>query len=108
MPLDLVATAGFTGDRKTLALLAAMAVDPAVTALYERLDALAGAPVDDPRTALLAADLAAAVPQELLAEIPRTPVAVIGLKEALLAEYTPAQAEVVSWRVATLVERARG
>ncbi|MFI1313213.1 MerR family transcriptional regulator [Streptomyces albidoflavus] len=97
-----------TGDRKTLALLAATAVDPAVTALYERLDALAGASVDDPRIALLAADLAAAVPQELLAEIPRTPVAVTGLKAALLAEYTPAQAEVVSRLVATLVERARG
>lgn len=91
-----------TGNREMLALLGTLVGDPAVVELYERLDALAEAPTDDPRIAPLAADLMAAVPEEVFAAIPEDGVVVTGFKEALLAEYTPAQAEVVSrcccWR----------
>ncbi|MEU0024440.1 MerR family transcriptional regulator [Streptomyces sp. NPDC006335] len=97
-----------TGDQEIFALLGTLIADPAVVALYERLDALAEAPTDDPRIAPLAADLTAAVPEELFAAIPEEGVVVTGFKEALLAEYTPAQAEVVGRLMAAFVEKGRG
>ncbi|MER5933247.1 MerR family transcriptional regulator [Streptomyces sp. NPDC002054] len=91
------------------ALLAPLAADPAVLALYERLDELHGAAVDDPRIPALARDLVAAVPDEVFAGIPADggPVAP-GFKEALLAEYSPAQAEVVRRVMEAFMERGRG
>ncbi|UYB37908.1 hypothetical protein SLV14_000207 [Streptomyces sp. Je 1-4] len=61
-----------TGNQEMLALLGTLVADPAVVELYERLDALAEAPADDPRIAPLAADLLAAVPEDLFAQHPRT------------------------------------
>ncbi|GGQ11472.1 MULTISPECIES: MerR family transcriptional regulator [Streptomyces] len=83
------------GGQEIYAALGPLAEDPGVLALYERLDELADAPVDDPRIPGLAAELVAAVPEEVFAAIPRDGVVVTGFKEALLAEYAPAQAEVV-------------
>ncbi|MBZ9595615.1 MerR family transcriptional regulator [Streptomyces yangpuensis] len=88
--------------------LGAVAADPAVLALYERLDELADAPVDDPRIPGLAAELVAAVPDEVFAAIPRDGTVVAGFKEALLAEYAPAQAEVVRRVMEAFIERGRG
>ncbi|MEU8778626.1 MerR family transcriptional regulator [Streptomyces sp. NPDC048606] len=96
--LTLLDATGAAGE-ELYALLGPLAADPAVLALYERLDALADAPVDDPRIGPLAAELVAAVPAELIAAL-RTdtgpPVAAEGFKEALLADYAPAQARVVA------------
>lgn len=90
------------------AALMRLAEDPAVPVLYERLDALAGAPVGDPRIVRLAADLVAAVPDEVLAAIgPDGPV-VPGFGEALLDDWAPAQAEVVRLVMAGLAERVAG
>ncbi|MFJ7491662.1 MerR family transcriptional regulator [Streptomyces sp. NPDC097727] len=86
------------------AALRPLAEDPAVHALYERLDALAAAPLDDPRIVPLAADLAAAVPDEVLAAIPGGPV-LTGFGQALLDDYAPAQAEVVRRVMAALTAR---
>ncbi|OSZ55732.1 MerR family transcriptional regulator [Streptomyces pharetrae CZA14] len=97
-----------TGDQEMLALLETLMADPGVVELYERLDALAEAPTDDPRIAPLAADLIAAVPEEVFAAIPEDGVVVTGFKEALLAEYSPAQAEVVGRLMDAFVERGRG
>ncbi|MEC4575848.1 MerR family transcriptional regulator [Streptomyces virginiae] len=83
------------GGQEIYAALGPLAEDPGVLALYERLDELADAPVDDPRIPGLAAELVAAVPEEVFAAIPRDGVVVTGFEEALLAEYAPAQAEVV-------------
>ncbi|MYQ44773.1 MerR family transcriptional regulator [Streptomyces sp. SID4985] len=70
--------------------------DPALLGLYERLDELEDAAPDDPRIAALAEDMAAAVPDELIAVIPAGPGrSNPGFSEALLADYPPAQAEVV-------------
>ncbi|MFI9624455.1 MerR family transcriptional regulator [Streptomyces sp. NPDC052042] len=87
--------------------------DPGVYALYERLDALAGAAVDDPRIAPLAAALAAAVPDEVLNGVlttvpPDGPAAVPGFGEALLDDYAPAQAEVMRGVMAALAARVAG
>ncbi|GGQ85664.1 MerR family transcriptional regulator [Streptomyces flaveolus] len=97
-----------SGNQEMFALLGTMVTDPAVVELYERLDALAEAPADDPRIAPLAADLMAAVPDELFAEIPADGAVLTGFKEALLAEYAPAQAEVVSRLMDAFMERGRG
>ncbi|MEV8550778.1 MerR family transcriptional regulator [Streptomyces glaucescens] len=105
--LTLLDTTG-TADRQMLALLETVIADPGIVELYERLDALADAPTDDPRIAPLAADLVAAVPEELFAALPRDGVVVTGFKEALLAEYSPAQAEVVGRVMDAFVERGRG
>ncbi|GFE12219.1 hypothetical protein Sgleb_02660 [Streptomyces glebosus] len=96
------------GNQEIFALLGTLVADPAVVEPYGRLDALAEAPADDPRIAPLAADLVAAVPDELFAAIPKGGVVVTGFKEALLAEYAPAQAEVVSRLMDAFVERGRG
>ncbi|MFF9317476.1 MerR family transcriptional regulator [Streptomyces sp. NPDC014735] len=87
-----------------------MAEDPGLLAMYERLDALAEAPADDPRIAPLAADLAAAVPEEVLdgvlaAASSGDPVTASGFGEALLDECAPAQAEVVRRVMAALAAR---
>ncbi|MFF3395387.1 MerR family transcriptional regulator [Streptomyces sp. NPDC002669] len=91
--LTLLDPAGLGGGVR--AALATMAEDPDLPLLYERLDALAGAAVDDPRIGPLADDVLAAVPDEVLAEIPSGGPAVPGFGEALLDDWAPAQAEVV-------------
>ncbi|GFE20616.1 MerR family transcriptional regulator [Streptomyces nigrescens] len=96
-----------TGNQEMLALLGTLVADPAVVELYERLDALAEAPAADPRIAPLAADLLTAVPEQLFAAIPEDGVIVNGYGEALLAEYAPAQAEVVGRLMDAFVERGR-
>ncbi|MFF1557100.1 MerR family transcriptional regulator [Streptomyces sp. NPDC058279] len=99
-----------TGGEELYAALVPVAADPAVLALYERLDALAGAVPDDPRVPELAADLVAAVPDEVFAALPTDagPAAVPGFEEALLAQYAPAQAEVVRRVMEAFAERVRG
>ncbi|MFE3946410.1 MerR family transcriptional regulator [Streptomyces sp. NPDC059118] len=108
--LVLLDTTGVGGEIR--AALATLAEDPALHALYERLDALAGAAVDDPRIPPLAAGLAAAVPDAVLAAIPSDGPVLTGLGEALLDDYAPAQAEVVRRVMAALAvrvaERATG
>ncbi|MGW6783129.1 MerR family transcriptional regulator [Streptomyces sp. NPDC054987] len=96
------------GGEEVYAALGPLAADPGVLALYERLDELADAAVDDPRIPGLAAELVAAVPEEVFAAIPRDGVVVPGLKEALLADYAPAQAEVVRRVMEAFMERGRG
>ncbi|MCX4801912.1 MerR family transcriptional regulator [Streptomyces sp. NPDC058682] len=96
------------GGQEMYAALGPLATDPAVLALYVRLDELADAPVDDPRIPPLAAELVAAVPDEVFAAIPTDGVVVTGFTEALLAEYAPAQAEVVRLVMEAFIERGRG
>ncbi|WP_331724835.1 MerR family transcriptional regulator (plasmid) [Streptomyces sp. NBC_00111] len=96
-----------TGSQEMLALLGPLVADPAVVELYERFDALAEASADDPRIAPLAADLMSAIPEELFAAIPEGGAVVTGFKEALLAEYTPAQAQVVGRLMEAFVVRHR-
>ncbi|MFB7174196.1 MerR family transcriptional regulator [Streptomyces sp. NPDC056254] len=96
------------GGEEVYAALGPLAADPGVLALYERLDELADAAVDDPRIPGLAAELVAAVPEEVFAAIPRDGVVVPGFKEALLADYAPAQAEVVRRVMEAFMERGRG
>ncbi|MFF3784379.1 MerR family transcriptional regulator [Streptomyces sp. NPDC001933] len=97
-----------TSNQESFALLGTLIADPAVVEPYERLDALVEAPADDPRIAPLAADLMAAVPEELFAAIPEDGVVVTGFKEALPAEYAPVPAEVVGRLMGAFVERGRG
>ncbi|MFF3674969.1 MerR family transcriptional regulator [Streptomyces sp. NPDC002120] len=96
------------GGQEVYAALGPLAADPAVLALYERLDDLADASVDDPRIPSLVADLVASVPDEVFAAIPADGAVVAGFKEALLAEYAPAQAEVVRRVMEAFIERGRG
>ncbi|GAA2644596.1 MULTISPECIES: MerR family transcriptional regulator [Streptomyces] len=96
------------GGQEVYAALGPLAADPAVLALYVRLDELADAPVDDPRIPPLAAELVAAVPDEVFAAVPADGTVVAGFKEALLAEYAPAQAEVVRLVMEAFIERGRG
>ncbi|MER8087721.1 MerR family transcriptional regulator [Streptomyces sp. NPDC058316] len=104
--LVLLDTVGISSE--VYAAMRPLAEDPAANALYERLDALVGAPVDDPRVAPLAADLAAAVPDEVLAAIPSDGPVTAGFGQALLDEYAPAQAEVVRRVMAALAARVAG
>ncbi|MFI5665472.1 MerR family transcriptional regulator [Streptomyces sp. NPDC051704] len=106
--LTLLDAAG-VGGAELYAALGPLAADPAVLALYERLDELAGAAVDDPRIPPLAAAMVAAVPDGILDAIPAGGgVAGEGFKEALLAEFTPAQAEVVRRVMEAFTQRGRG
>ncbi|MFJ1867034.1 MerR family transcriptional regulator [Streptomyces sp. NPDC088097] len=89
--LDATGAAG----QEVYAALAPVAADPAVLALYERLDELADAPADDPRVGPLADALVAAVPAEVFAAFPTGGTTVPGFADALLADFPPAQAEVV-------------
>ncbi|MCX5196990.1 MerR family transcriptional regulator [Streptomyces sp. NBC_00249] len=104
--LTLIDASGAVGE-EVYAALAAVAADPGVLALYERLDALADAPEDDPRIGPLADALVAAVPAEVFAAIPAGGPAAPGFTEALLAEYAPAQAEVVRRVMAAFADRVR-
>ncbi|QES50370.1 MerR family transcriptional regulator [Streptomyces venezuelae] len=105
--LELLDAAG--GGEALYSLLGPLTEDPGVLALYERLDELHGAPADDPRIPALARDLVAAVPDEVFAAIPADGGTVApGFKEALLAEYEPAQAEVVRRVMEAFMERGRG
>ncbi|MFG2225089.1 MerR family transcriptional regulator [Streptomyces sp. NPDC048644] len=97
-----------TGGRELYRMLGPLAADPTMLTLYQRLDALAEAPADDPRIAPLAADLMAAVPDEVFAAIPADGAVVAGFKEALLAEHAPAQAEVVRRLMEAFLARGRG
>ncbi|MFD5891847.1 MerR family transcriptional regulator [Streptomyces sp. NPDC060334] len=105
--LTLLDGTGAIGE-EVYALLGTLAADPAVLGLYERLDELADAPVDDLRIVPLARALVAAVPDEVFAAIPSDGPVAPGFKEALLAEYPPAQAEVVRRVMEGFVERGRG
>ncbi|MFG2875970.1 MerR family transcriptional regulator [Streptomyces sp. NPDC048337] len=96
------------GGERLYEALGPLAADPDLLALYERLDELADAPADDPRIPGLAAELVAAVPDEVFAAIPTGGAVVPGFKEALLAEYAPAQAEVVRRVMEAFMERGRG
>lgn len=60
------------------------------------------------RGSALAAELVAAVPDEVFAAVPADGTVVAGFKEALLAEYAPAQAEVVRLVMEAFIERGRG
>ncbi|MCQ8187179.1 MerR family transcriptional regulator [Streptomyces rugosispiralis] len=86
---------GMIGADAVYAALRPLAGDPAVLPLYERLDELEGAAADDPRIAPLAEELFAAVPDEVLAAIPDSGPTATGFEQALLDDYSPAQAEVV-------------
>ncbi|MER5896594.1 MerR family transcriptional regulator [Streptomyces sp. NPDC001876] len=99
---------GADGAEEMYAALRPLAEDPAVLRLYERLDELAAAPVDDPRIALLAADLAAVVPAGVLALFPSDGPVMTGFGEALLDDYAPAQAAVVRLLMAELTARVNG
>ncbi|MGV9790676.1 MerR family transcriptional regulator [Streptomyces sp. NPDC003435] len=83
------------GGDAVYAALHPLSEDPAVLELYQRLDELADAPADDPRIAVLADEMSAAVPDEVLAAIPVSGRATPDFGAALLADYPPAQAEVV-------------
>ncbi|GAA0275599.1 MerR family transcriptional regulator [Streptomyces polychromogenes] len=102
--LTLLDATGAAGE-ELYAVLGTLAADPAVLALYERLDALADAPVDDPRIGPLAEAMVAAVPAAAFDAIPAGGPVVPGFGEALLAEYAPAQAEVVRRVMAAFVGR---
>ncbi|MFF7077625.1 MerR family transcriptional regulator [Streptomyces lavendulae] len=104
--LTLLDATGAAGEQM-YAALAPLVADPGVLALYERLDELAGAPVDDPRIGPLADALVAAVPAGLLDAVPADGPVAPGFQEALLAEYAPAQAEVVRRVMAAFVEGGR-
>ncbi|MEU2132718.1 MerR family transcriptional regulator [Streptomyces sp. NPDC018352] len=96
-PVDATSASG----QENFALLGTLIAEPSVVELHEHLDAPAESPADDPRIAPLAADLMAAVPDELLA-------AMTGFKEASLAEYAPVQTEVVGRLMNAFVKRGRG
>ncbi|NBE52356.1 MerR family transcriptional regulator [Streptomyces boluensis] len=106
---------GTDGRRgELLAALRPLADDPEfvrrVEGMYRRLDELADAPADDPRIAPLGAELAAAMPAELLRLMSEGDAeqAVRGdFGEAFLGDFAPAQAEVVRRMIAALTERAR-
>ncbi|MFB7430033.1 MerR family transcriptional regulator [Streptomyces microflavus] len=106
--LVLLDAAGGGAGAEVYAALRPLAEDPGVLELYGRLDELAGAGADDPRIAPLAADLADAVPNDVLAVIPQGEPAATGVGRALLDDYPPAQREVVRRVMETLAERVRG
>ncbi|MER6192086.1 MerR family transcriptional regulator [Streptomyces cyaneofuscatus] len=105
--LVLLDTAGGGAGAELYAALRPLAEAPGVGALYERLDELAGAGVDDPRIAPLAAELVAAVPDEVLAVIPDGEPSPTGFGRVLLEDYPPAQREVVRRVMEALAVRVR-
>ncbi|MGE7390449.1 MerR family transcriptional regulator [Streptomyces sp. NPDC004126] len=104
--LTLLDATGGVGE-EVYAVLGPLAADPAVLALYERLDELADAPADDPRIGPLAEAMVAAVPDAVFDAIPSDGPVVTGFEEALLAEYAPAQAEVVRLVMRAFTDRGR-
>lgn len=108
--LSLLDASGAVGE-ELYAVLGTVAADPAVLALYERLDELADAAEDGPRIGPLAGELVAAVPAEaftVLTDGAGGPQPVPGFLEALLAEYAPARAEVVRRVTAAFTGGATG
>ncbi|MCM2414448.1 MerR family transcriptional regulator [Streptomyces sp. RKAG290] len=105
--LTLLDTAGGGGTGEIYAAMRPLVGDPAVLGLYEELDELAAAAVDDPRVEALAGRMAGLVPAEVLAAIPAEGPVMTGFGEALLAAYSPAQAEVVRRLMAALTVRKR-
>ena len=105
--LALLDAAGGGAGAELYAALRPLAEAPGVGALYERLDELAGAGVDDPRIAPLAAELVAAVPDEVLAVIPDGEPSPTGFGRVLLEDYPPAQREVVRRVMEALAARVR-
>ncbi|CDR17467.1 MerR family transcriptional regulator [Streptomyces iranensis] len=99
---------GVIGGDALYAALRPLAEDPAVLPLYERLDELEEATADDPRIAPLAEELSAAVPEEVLAAIPDSGPTATGFEQALLDDYSPAQAEVVRRVMKQLTVRRGG
>ncbi|QIQ05040.1 MerR family transcriptional regulator [Streptomyces liangshanensis] len=96
------------GDRRVYEALHPLTHDTEVLALYRRLDDLAEAPRDDPRIPALAAAISAAVPDTLVDAMPveGDPMDA-GFGAALLADFAPAQAEVVRRIMEALTERGR-
>ncbi|MFF2536498.1 MerR family transcriptional regulator [Streptomyces cyaneofuscatus] len=105
--LALLDAAGGGAGAELYAALRPLAEAPGVAGLYERLDELAGAGVDDPRIAPLAAELVAAVPDEVLAMIPDGEPSPTGFGRVLLEDYPPAQREVVRRVMEALAVRVR-
>ncbi|MFJ8842184.1 MerR family transcriptional regulator [Streptomyces cyaneofuscatus] len=105
--LALLDAAGGGAGAELYAALRPLAEAPGVAGLYERLDELAGAGVDDPRIAPLAAELVAAVPDEVLAVIPDGEPSPTGFGRVLLEDYPPAQREVVRQVMEALAVRVR-
>ncbi|WP_262698361.1 MULTISPECIES: MerR family transcriptional regulator [Streptomyces] len=99
---------GMIGGDAVYAALRPLAGDPAVLPMYERLDELEEATADDPRIAPLAEELSAAVPDEVLAAIPDSGPTATGFEQALLDDYSPAQAEVVRRVMERLTVRRGG
>ncbi|MGY0486855.1 MerR family transcriptional regulator [Streptomyces sp. WG-D5] len=106
--LALIDTAAPPEEREMLmsVLLPALSGPGALDAardVYARLDALADAPVDDPRVAEAARALAACVPPEL----PTGDALADGgtLLDTFLADFSPAQAEAVRLALRTAAER---
>ncbi|MFE3996788.1 MerR family transcriptional regulator [Streptomyces goshikiensis] len=105
--LMLLDGSGAAGE-ELYAALGPLVADPAVLALYERLDELAEAPADDPRIPGLAAELVAAVPDEVFAALPADDGPPLrGFTRALLAACPPAQAEVVRRVMEAFAARGR-
>ncbi|MFD8063322.1 MerR family transcriptional regulator [Streptomyces cyaneofuscatus] len=105
--LALLDAAGGGAGAELYAALRPLAEAPGIAGLYERLDELAGAGVDDPRIAPLAAELVAAVPDEVLAVIPDGEPSPTGFGRVLLEDYPPAQREVVRRVMEALAVRVR-
>ncbi|MEU5402415.1 MerR family transcriptional regulator [Streptomyces sp. NPDC005963] len=80
-----------------------------IAALYERLDALADADVDDPRIGPLGLELAACVPDELLSSMNPEGADLAQMDDtfghAFLADFAPAQAAAVRAMLAQLTGR---
>ncbi|MFF4233687.1 MerR family transcriptional regulator [Streptomyces sp. NPDC001820] len=96
---------------RLFAALRPLAEDPEtalrVQQLYERLDALSDADVDDPRIGPLGDELAASMPDELLdlmRGVPKETDSAFG--EAFLADFAPAQAAAVRRMLTVLTARA--
>ncbi|GAA2387818.1 MerR family transcriptional regulator [Streptomyces glaucosporus] len=104
--------------RELIAALGDAGGDPAAMArvyeVYALLDALSDAGTDDPRVAETARAVADAVPEAVLEAVGGVPSGVAGGVEgadgfagALLADFSPAQAEAVRQAMRLLAERAR-
>ncbi|MFD5893826.1 MULTISPECIES: MerR family transcriptional regulator [unclassified Streptomyces] len=105
--LTLLDTVG--GDDIVYDALLPLTHDPAVLALYERLDDLADAATGDPRVGPLAQALAAVIPAEVLAKLARADSpALEGFGDAFLADFAPAQAEVARQVMEELAKRMDG
>ncbi|MFD5752997.1 MerR family transcriptional regulator [Streptomyces sp. NPDC127033] len=99
---------GDAGAGSVYDALRPLANSPEILGLYRRLDELVDAPADDPRIGPLADDLAALLTDEIVAALPAgDDPSVDGFGDALLAEYSPAQAQVVRLIMESLSRRTR-